>query len=172
MAVQQYDFLSEWRFEQTTLNEVADILEDTASLPRWWPELFKSVRIVKAGTGHSLGQVAECACRALLPYTLRFTYTVTEERYPNGSTIDSTGDLVGRGIWRLNARADGVDVSYSWRVLLEKSWLRLISPVFRPLLAWNHAWSMARGEEGLRREILRRRNAASLASAVHNARGD
>ncbi len=172
MPAQYYDFLSEWRFEQTMLNEVADILEDTASLPLWWPELFKSVRIVKAGTGHSLGQVAECACRARLPYTLRFTYTVTEERYPNGSTIESTGDLVGRGIWRLIARANGVDVTYSWRVILEKSWLRLISPVFRPLLAWNHAWSMARGEEGLRREIARRRNTAPQTSAKNDARGD
>jgi hypothetical protein len=172
MPAQQYDFLSEWRFEETTLNEVADILEDTASLPRWWPELFKSVRIVKPGTGHSLGQVAECACRARLPYTLRFTYTVTEERYPNGSTIDSTGDLVGRGIWRLSARANGVDVTYSWRVLLEKSWLRLISPLLRPLLAWNHSWSMARGEEGLRREIVGRRNAAPQMPAKNNARGD
>ena len=172
MPGQYYDFLSDWRFEQTTLNEVADILEDTASLPLWWPELFKSVRIVKPGTIHSLGQVAACACRARLPYTLRFTYTVTEERYPNGSTIESTGDLVGRGIWRLNARESGVDVTYSWRVVLEKSWLRLISPLFRPLLAWNHAWSMERGEEGLRREIDRRRNTEPETPAKNSARGE
>ena len=157
MLVQEYDFLSKWRLENASLTDVADILEDTASLPLWWPQLFKSVRIVKPGAEHSLGQVAECACRARLPYTLRFRYTVVEERYPNGSTIDSTGDLVGRGIWRLNASSEGVDVEYSWRVILEKSWLRLFSPIFRPLFAWNHAWSMARGEEGLRREILRRR---------------
>jgi hypothetical protein len=172
VAAQVYDFLSNWRFEDATLNEVADILEDTASMPLWWPALFKSVRIVEPGTGHSLGQVAECACRARLPYTLRFRYTVTEEQYPYGSTIESTGDLVGRGIWRLSARADGVDVSYSWRVRLERPWLRLLSPVFRPLLAWNHEWSMARGEEGLRREIVRRRGAARQTLAENNARGD
>jgi hypothetical protein len=157
VIVQEYDFLSKWRFDDASLTEVADILEDTASLPRWWPELFKSVTIVKPGTSHSLGQIAQCACRARLPYTLHFRYTVSEERYPNGSTIDSTGDLVGRGIWRLDARANGVDVDYSWRVRLEKTWLRRFSPIFRPFLAWNHEWSMARGEEGLRREIVRRR---------------
>jgi hypothetical protein len=159
VIVQQYDFLSKWRFEDSSLTEVADILEDTASLPVWWPELFKSVTIVQPGGIHRLGQIAECSCRARLPYTLRFSYTVVEERYPNGSTIDSTGDLVGRGIWLLNARANGVDVEYSWIVRLEKSWLRVFSPIFRPLLAWNHEWSMARGEEGLRREISRRRAA-------------
>jgi hypothetical protein len=157
MVAQEYDFLSKWRFEQSSLTEVADILEDTASLPLWWPELFKSVKIVKPGVEHGLGQIAECVCRARLPYSLHFRYTVVEQRYPNGSTIDSTGDLIGRGIWRLDSRAGGVDVEYSWQVRLEKFWLRLLSPVLRPLLAWNHEWSMARGEEGLRREIVRRR---------------
>jgi hypothetical protein len=156
--VQEYDFLTKWRFEKCSINEVADILEDTAALPQWWPELFKSVKIVQAGKDHRLGQIADCVCKARLPYALRFRYTVTEDRYPNGSTIDSTGDLVGRGIWRLAARADGVDVEYSWHVKLEKFLLRLLSPGLRPLLAWNHDWSMARGEEGLRREIVRRRS--------------
>ncbi|HEY5095196.1 MAG TPA: hypothetical protein VII69_08790 [Candidatus Eremiobacteraceae bacterium] len=160
MAVQEYDFLSKWRFEDSSITEVADILEDTASLPTWWPELFRSVRIVQPGSEHGLGRVADCTCKARLPYTLKFRYTVVEERYPDGSTIDSTGDLVGRGVWRLNAHANGVDVEYSWKVRLEKFWLRVLSPFLRPLLAWNHEWSMARGDEGLRREISRRRAAS------------
>ena len=152
-----YDFLTKWRFDDTDITEVADILEDTATLPRWWPELFRTVTIVKPGTGHALGQIAKCECRARLPYTLRFTYTVVEERYPFGSTIDSTGDLVGRGVWRLEPRDGGVDVQYEWRVNLQKPLLRFVSPILRPLLAANHEWSMNRGEEGLRREIIRRR---------------
>jgi len=65
--------------------------------------------------------------------------------HPNGSTIKATGDLVGTGIWRLTPRDGGVDVEYLWHVLLEKPLLRLLSPVRRPLLAWNHKWSMDRG---------------------------
>jgi hypothetical protein len=155
--VQHYDFLTKWRFDDCDIVEVADVLEDTASLPRWWLELFKAVTIVEPGGEHALGQVARCACRARLPYTLHFLYTVTEQRYPNGSTLQSTGDLVGTGIWRLATRDNGVDVEYSWRVDLEKPLLTLISPVLRPLLAWNHEWSMRKGEEGLRRELERRR---------------
>ena len=157
MAAQDFDFLTKWRFDDCDIQEVADILEDITSMPRWWPQLWRTVTIVKAGTGHSLGQIAACECRAYLPYTLRFTYTVVEERYPNGSTISATGDLVGTGIWHLAPRDGGVDVEYSWRVLLEKPFLRLLSPVLRPLLAWNHEWSMDRGQEGLRRELQRRR---------------
>jgi len=152
-----------WRFGQASIEEVADILADTASLPRWWPELFRSVAIIRPGTGHGLGQVAECACKARLPYTLRFTYTCVEDRYPFGSTIEATGDLVGRGVWTLARSGGGVDVEYLWYVDLEKPLLRFVSPLVRPLLAWNHEWSMQRGEEGLRREIVRRRAMAALA---------
>ena len=98
MPAQTYDFLSTWRFENAAIEEVADILEDTASLPAWWPELFEKVKIVKVGGQHALGQVAECACRARLPYTLRFRYTVTQERYPNGSTIESTAVADGGAV--------------------------------------------------------------------------
>lgn len=156
VPAQRYDFLSRWRIEDAPLSLVADVLEDTRSLPRWWPELFKEVRIVQPGGSHALGQVAACACRARLPYTLRFIYTVVEERYPNGSTIESSGDLVGRGVWRLQERDRGVDVEYTWQVRLEKPWLRSVSPLLRPLLSWNHEWSMRKGEEGLRREVARR----------------
>ena len=159
MPGDRYEFLTRWRFDDAAINEVADILEDTASLPRWWPELFRTVRILKPGTGHGLGEVAQCACRARLPYTLRFTYTCVEVHYPYGSTIESTGDLVGRGVWRLAQRDGGVDVEYEWRVDLTKPLLRLVSPLLKPLLAANHEWSMQKGEAGMRRELVRRRRA-------------
>ena len=162
MAGQFYDFLTKWRFENADITEVADIIADTASLPQWWPQLFRTVKILKSGTGHGLGQVAECSCRARLPYTLHFVYTCTEDRYPFGSTIEAAGDLVGRGVWKLEQRDGGVDVEYAWRVYLEKPLLRLLSPLLRPLLAGNHEWSMQRGEEGLRREIARRRIATKV----------
>ena len=159
MPGQEYAFLTRWRFDDAGIVEIADILEDTASLPRWWPQLFRSVTIQKPGGRHAVGQIAYCECRARLPYTLRFTYTVVQERYPNGSTIESTGDLVGTGIWRLAERSGGVDVEYEWRVRLEKPLLRLLSPVARPFLAANHEWSMERGREGLIGELARRRGA-------------
>jgi hypothetical protein len=158
---EEYDFLTKWLFYACDVEEVADILEDTASLPRWWPELFKRVEIDVPGGEHAVGQVARCACRARLPYTLHFTYRVVEQHYPNGSTIRAAGDLVGTGVWKLSRRDRDVEVVYSWRVDLEKPLLRLLSPFVRPLLAWNHEWSMEKGEAGLRREIQRRRQERS-----------
>lgn len=162
MTGDSYDFLTKWRFEDAIITEVADILEDTASLPRWWPDLFRRVTILKPGGTHRLGEIAHCECRARLPYTLRFTYTCVAQEYPHGSTIESSGDLVGRGVWKLEERAGGVDVGYSWRVNLEKPFLKLVSPLLKPLLAANHEWSMRRGEEGLKREIIGRRSTHAL----------
>jgi len=157
MSAAEYSFLTHWRFDDARLTEVADIIEDTTSFPRWWPQLFRRVTVVTAGTDHGLGQVAYCECRARLPYTLLFTYTVVDVNYPNGSTVSSTGDLIGTGIWRLAQRDGGVDAAYEWTVRLEKPFLRLLSPIARPFLAANHEWSMARGQEGLRGELIRRR---------------
>jgi hypothetical protein len=157
VSAAEYSFLTHWRFDDARLTEVADIIEDTISFSRWWPQLFKAVTVVKPGTDHGLGQVAYCECRARLPYTLRFTYTVVNVNYPNGSTVSSTGDLIGTGIWRLTQRDSGVDADYEWTVRLEKPFLRLLSPIARPFLAANHEWSMARGQEGLRDELIRRR---------------
>ena len=81
---QEYSFLTPWRFDGATIFEVADILEDTASLPRWWPDLY-------------------------------------------GSTLTSTGDLIGTGIWRLAERDGG------WRSLCCGSFRRSCVPFSRTI---------------------------------------
>jgi len=50
-----------------------------------------------------------------------------------------------------------VIVTYDWRVTFDKAWLRRFVPVLRPILAANHRWAMARGEESLKLELRRRR---------------
>jgi len=52
---------------------------------------------------------------------------------------------------------DWLNVTYDWKIRAEKPLLRLLSPVLKPIFAMNHRWAMARGEESLRLELLRRR---------------
>ena len=49
------------------------------------------------------------------------------------------------------------DIRYDWTVEVEKPLLRLFAPLLWPAFSANHRWAMARGEEGLRRELVRRR---------------
>lgn len=95
--------------------------------------------------------------RGKLPYRLRWDARIVETRRPHGFTIEATGDFVGRGIWSFNERAESLEITFDWRLRAEKSLLKSLSFLFKPLFSWNHRWAMARGEEGLRNELARRR---------------
>ena len=78
---------------------------------------------------------------------------MTETRYPAGFTIEATGDFLGRGIWSIEKDGDGVNVIFDWRLRTEKPLLRYLSFLFKPLFRANHRWAMARGQEGLQKEL-------------------
>jgi len=59
-------------------------------------------------------------------------------------------------VWTLVQEGGDVLATYDWRVRAAKPWLRRLSPVLRPVFAWNHRWAMAKGEAGLRRDLARR----------------
>jgi hypothetical protein len=49
-------------------------------------------------------------------------------------------------------------VRFDWQVQADRRLLRVLTPVLRPLLRWNHNWAVARAIEGL--EPYARRNLA------------
>ena len=59
-----------------------------------------------------------------------------------------------------------MDVTYDWRIRADNPLLRALSFVLRPLFAWNHRWAMARGEESLRAELVRRRSAPAVTAGA------
>jgi hypothetical protein len=147
---------SEWTVE-ATVEEVADILRDVERLPDWWGAVYLSVEIVDPGVEEGIGRVVAFHSRGWLPYTLRWHGRVVQANRPHGWTIEATGDLVGRGVWTLAQHGAVAHITYDWRVLVEKPLLRLLALVLRPIYAANHRWAMARGQEGLRAEVARRR---------------
>jgi hypothetical protein len=40
-------------------------------------------------------------------------------------------------------------VRFDWQVHADRRLLRVLTPVLRPLLRWNHNWAIARAMEGL-----------------------
>jgi hypothetical protein len=42
-----------------------------------------------------------------------------------------------------------VPASPLWNVEVRKGFVRRLTPVLRPLFAWNHGWAMARGLESI-----------------------
>jgi hypothetical protein len=158
MGIRGYRFVTHWRVVGT-LREVADILTDLVGFPRWWPSVYLEAREIEPGDERGVGRRLRLRTRGRLPYSLEWEMRVTESDYPKGFAIEATGDLVGRGAWTLEQQGAWVEVRYDWRVRPEKPLLKLWTPLWKPVFSADHRWAMARGEEGLRLELARRRAA-------------
>ena len=154
MPANAYHFVTHWRVRGTCV-EVADIFEVMEGLARWWPSVYLDVTTLEPGGPHALGQVVSLYTKGWLPYTLRWEFTVTQERYPYGSVLEARGDFVGRGEWTFVQDGEFVDMTYDWEIRAEKPLLRALTPVLRPLFEANHRWAMAQGERSLELELAR-----------------
>ena len=83
--------------------------------------------------------------------------------------LEAWGDLTGRGEWTFSKDGEFVDITYDWRIRAEKPLLRLLSPLLKPVLRSNHTWTMRRGEESLKLELVRRRSPRATVSAPPDA---
>jgi hypothetical protein len=153
----EYHFVTDWHIRGTE-SEVAEVLGDPLGLARWWPSVYLKVRELEPGdpTTH-VGRVVDLHTKGRLPYTLRWRFKVTESRGVQGFSLVAEGDFVGTGVWTLKQNGDVVDVRYDWRIRADKPLLRYGSFIFRPIFSANHRWAMARGEESLNLELMRRR---------------
>jgi len=164
MSANEYHFVSHWRV-RSTLEEVSDVLGSPLELPRWWPSVYLAVREVEPGDAGGIGRVVELHTKGWLPYTLRWSFRVTESRRPNGFSLEAWGDLEGRGVWTFRQDGDFVDIDYDWRIRAEKPILRYLSFLLKPIFAANHRWAMERGEESLLAELGRRAGAGQQPAA-------
>jgi hypothetical protein len=156
MASTDYHFVDKWQVEGE-LKEVADVLEDAMSLPRWWPSVYFEVEELEPGGEHGIGKVIRLRAGGWLPYTLRISFRTIESRYPNGFSMEAFGDLEGKGVWTFEQNGPHVNVTYDWTIQANKPIIRGLSFILRPIFRSNHNLTMKRGQESLKLELLRRR---------------
>lgn len=164
MASNEYHYITHWHIKGT-VEEVAEVLRQATELPRWWPSVYLDVQELEAGDQNGVGRVIRLYTKGWLPYTLRWSFRVTESRYPYGFTLEAWGDFVGRGIWTLEQQGENVHVIYDWKISAEKPLLRYLSFLFKPIFGANHQWAMRMGEASLKLELMRRHAATSEESA-------
>ena len=134
------------------------VLGDADSLPRWWPSVYLSVVQVADAGPDGTGAVVELHTKGWLPYTLRWTLTITEPMTDTGFALTAAGDLNGTGRWTFTTgRTRGGDHATTGASGPAKPLLRRLSWLLKPVFSANHRWAMARGEESLRLELRRRR---------------
>ena len=139
------------------MREVADIIEDVLSLPRWWPSVYFAVKELEPGGEHGVGKLISLRAAGWLPYTLRINFRTIQSNYPNGLSMEASGDLEGMGIWIFQQDGLYVNITYDWTINANKAIIRQLSFLLKPLFRSNHNWTMKRGEESLKLELLRRR---------------
>ena len=159
MGSTDYDFRTVWRVAGTP-DEVADVLGDATEFPRWWPSVYlgSEPAATPDATRPGLPRPAALHTKGWLPYTLRWTLTVTEPVTTRGFALTAEGDLNGTGRWTFEQDGPETVISYRWRVRVAKPLLRRLSWLLKPVFAANHRWAMARGEESLALELRRRRH--------------
>jgi uncharacterized membrane protein len=144
--VADYQFLTTWLID-APVDRVWEVLNDSAEYPAWWKGV-RSVELLAPGDDLGVGQVSRFSWRSVLPYTLRFDMRVTRVEPPYLIEGEATGELEGRGVWRLYD-GSGTAVVYDWRVRTTQPWMNLLGPLARPAFAWNHDLVMRQGGFGL-----------------------
>lgn len=165
MTTNEYHFITHWLINGT-VQEVAEVLSQATDLARWWPSVYLDVQEVEAGAENGIGKVLGLYTKGWLPYTVRWSFRVTESSYPNGFTLEAWGDFTGRGIWTLEQQGEWVNVVYDWKIRADKPLLRSLSFLLKPIFSANHHWAMRMGEESLKLEMMRR-HAATLEERAH-----
>src|SRR5688500_14848208 len=141
MATSDYHFITHWRVPGS-VREVGEIIADARELMRWWPSVYLDVQELKPGDPSGLGKEVSLYTKGWLPYTLRWSFEVTEVR-ENGFTLEARGDFAGRGIWTFEQDGPEVVITYDWKIRADKPLLRYLSFLLKPIFAANHRWAMA-----------------------------
>jgi hypothetical protein len=145
----QYHFMTRWRL-RAAAEDVYAILSEPLEYPRWWPSAYLTVRQIAPGRVAML-------TRGWLPYTLRWDARTTAQQSPSRLAIHVSGDFTGEGVWSIVQDGEYADVSFAWKVTVEKPLIRYLSFFLRPAFEANHRWAMEQGRRSLELELARYR---------------
>lgn len=150
-ALSRYNFVTTWLL--TAPREAAwDVLADVESWPQWWPAVA-AARELDPGDENRVGSRYRVRWRAPIGYAVEFDFTVDEVDEPGHMAGRSSGDLDGRGVWRLFEDDGLTTVTYEWEVATTKAWMNALGPLPRPLFRWSHDRVMAGGGEALKQRL-------------------
>ena len=120
--------------------------------PDWWRYVAK-VDLLKKGDTSDLGSIRRITWKTALPYSLTFDSELTAEVKHHRMEGRAFGELDGKGIWTFSREGNETVVRYDWLVNTTKAWMNLLSPIARPIFAWNHDKVMEAGFEGLKKRL-------------------
>lgn len=143
-----FAFVSGWQLSAGR-DAIWEALTDFQQWPVWWPALKKVVETIH-GDAAGIGQKATAVWQGPLGYSLRMSIEAVERVHPDYLRGVASGDVVGEGLWRLSATADGwTAIEFEWNVRATKRWMVAVAPVARPVFIAGHDKVMEEGARGL-----------------------
>jgi uncharacterized protein YndB with AHSA1/START domain len=149
--VRRYEFLTTWVLEAPR-SLVWSSIEDASAWPEWWHGVESCTELAHGEDG-GVGRRYRVRWRSVVPYVLEFDFEVDRVELPVTMSGRATGDLEGAGTWRLFEQNGVTAVTYDWRVVATRRWMRVVGPVARPVFEWNHDWVMHQGAIGIARRL-------------------
>lgn len=157
MTPNHYRFETRWRVSAPR-EEVFAVLTNSKNLTRWWPSVYRRVDQISPPRGNDgVGKRIHVRTQGWLPYRLSWGLNVVEYVPPSRLAFEASGDFVGTGVWTFQEDGASTVVDYVWDVRADKTLLRYLSPLLKPVFSLNHRWAMERGLESLEIELERRR---------------
>jgi uncharacterized protein YndB with AHSA1/START domain len=148
MPANLYRFEESW-FIPALPEAVWDVLADGKLLPEWWKGVYLESVPLGDYPGPAVGNRYRSRARGFLPYKLNFVTETAALDRPGLVSVNIAGDLTGTWTARLSPRDGGTHVAIEQVTTADKCLLRWLSPLLKPLFAWNHRWTTPRGEAGL-----------------------
>jgi mannose-6-phosphate isomerase-like protein (cupin superfamily)/uncharacterized protein YndB with AHSA1/START domain len=145
LTSREYVFVDEWDVAAPR-ESVFAALADARTYPEWWRPVYIEV---DADGEPALGKESRQHFKGRLPYHLHTRSRIVALDAPNVIEGDVDGDLRGHGRWTLTDTPGGTHVRFDWRVHADRRLLRILTPILRPALRWNHKWAIAHAVEGL-----------------------
>lgn len=151
MSANAYRFVEHWTIPGFSPAAVYEVLSDARLLPAWWKGVYQEAEPVEGRWAPPrVGARFRAKARGFLPYKLSFILESTVLEPGRVVEVRIQGDL--DGVWRatLSLQGNGTRVDIEETVIARKPLIRFLSPLLKPLFAWNHYWTTPRGEAGLR----------------------
>lgn len=146
-----YVFVTQWLIP-ASVDRVWRELMAPDDWPTWWRGVER-VELIRPGVSGDIGAVRRYTWKSRLPYRLMFDMETTRIELQRVIEGRASGELAGTGRWELSPDKNATRVRYDWSVQTTKAWMRVLSPIARPIFAWNHDVVMAWGREGLVRRV-------------------
>lgn len=158
----EYVFVEQWSIPGHSPAEVYEVLSQAKLLPEWWKGVYlKSTPL--DGDDICVGARAKVKAKGFLPYTLTFLLTATALEPGRLVETKAEGDFDGTWKAEISPAPNGSIVNITWRTIVNKPLVKLLSPLLRPLFRKNHDWTTLRGEQGIRAYLDQRVGTSSVA---------